>query len=384
MKKYWNLIPFIITTLLVLIICIQKFNAGDSVFLNQYTAFNNYLIFKSSSEHLLNAQDLYVLYPAEHGDLFKYSPTFAWLFIPFSYLPNFVGLVLWSLLNSIPLLYALYLLAHQKINEFLPIFFIMAIEMATALHSFQSNGLVSFLLLAFYLALLHRKFFWSGIFLALSVYIKLFGGLAILLVFLFPDWKKHIFSFAIWMFIFFFLPLLSIDIHSLLAQYKSWYHLLKNDPSHELNYSLATVIHKYSPANANIPNLFIMLSGFVILLSVILAALKKKKSPTFFYLISSFILMWFVLFNHKSESPTYIIGMVGVALLWIPLHRNFIFRICMGFAVLLVSLSATDLFPAEFRSQVLMPSQVKAIGLIPIFVYAWILILFSNFSNSDA
>src|SRR5690606_2700043 len=222
-------------------------------------------IFVYSSQHLLNGQDLYALYPQEYGDLFKYSPTFAWLFIPFSFLPDWIGLLVWNLLNTIPLVYALYLLSHKRVNEFLPVFFIMAIEMATSIHNAQSNGLVSALLLGFYLCLMNRRFFWSGLFLALSVYIKLFGGLAILLIFLFPDWRKHAFSFAIWMFILFLAPLISVPFYEVLAQYRSWYELLKNDPSHELNFSLATVIDRYSPAQINHLPIYVHILGLVML-----------------------------------------------------------------------------------------------------------------------
>lgn len=375
-SKLWRLLPFVITLILVIIVSLQKYFAAPVLFFGEYhTQYNNYKIFVYSSQHLLNGQDLYALYPQEYGDLFKYSPTFAWLFIPFSFLPDWIGLLVWNLLNTIPLVYALYLLSHKRVNEFLPVFFIMAIEMATSIHNAQSNGLVSALLLGFYLCLMNRRFFWSGLFLALSVYIKLFGGLAILLIFLFPDWRKHAFSFAIWMFILFLAPLMSVPFNEVLAQYRSWYELLKNDPSHELNFSLATVIDRYSPAQINHLPIYVHILGLVMLLLVFWKAWKSKQTERLSYLLPAFIMMWCVMFNHKSESPTYVIAMVGVALLWIPLRQKKLFRLCMGFAILCVSLASTDLVPFEIRQNVMFPMQVKAVGLIPIFVYTFALIL---------
>lgn len=375
-SQFWRYLPFIITLILVLIVSLQKYFADPVLFFGEYhTQYNNYKIFVYSSQHLLNGQDLYTLYPQEYGDLFKYSPTFAWLFIPFSYLPDWLGLICWNLLNTLPLVYALYLLANKRVNEFLPVFFIMAIEMATSLHNAQSNGLVSALLLGFYLCLMNRRFFWSGLFLALSVYIKLFGGLAILLIFLFPDWRKHAFSFAMWMFILFFAPLVSVSVYEVMAHYRSWIELLKNDPSHSLNFSIATVIDRYSPREINNLPIYVHVIGITMLGLVIWKAWKSNQAERLSYLLPAFIMMWFVMFNHKSESPTYVIAMVGVAILWIPLHQKKLFRILMAFAIICVSLASTDLVPFEVRQNVMFPMQIKAVGLIPIFVYTFALIL---------
>ena len=45
---------------------------------------NNFLIFRAASLHLLHGQDLYAAYPALHFDFYKYSPSFALLFLPFA------------------------------------------------------------------------------------------------------------------------------------------------------------------------------------------------------------------------------------------------------------------------------------------------------------
>src|SRR5580658_9739822 len=43
------------------------------------TYYNNYVIFKYSFFHLIDGKNLYGIYPDDHWDLFKYSPTFAFL-----------------------------------------------------------------------------------------------------------------------------------------------------------------------------------------------------------------------------------------------------------------------------------------------------------------
>jgi hypothetical protein len=64
-----------------------------------YSHYNNYVIFKQSFYHLIAQKDLYIHYPQEQYDLFKYPPTFALLFAPFSVLPDVVGYPLWTAIN---------------------------------------------------------------------------------------------------------------------------------------------------------------------------------------------------------------------------------------------------------------------------------------------
>src|SRR3954471_5516394 len=61
---------------------------------------NNFLIFRAASKHLLAGTDLYAAYPAEHQDFYKYSPTFALLFLPFAYLPFSIAMLAWNALNA--------------------------------------------------------------------------------------------------------------------------------------------------------------------------------------------------------------------------------------------------------------------------------------------
>src|SRR5438876_11250402 len=58
---------------------------------------NNFRIFRAASLHLLHGQDLYAAYPALHFDFYKYSPTFALLFLPFALSPFWLGMLLWNL-----------------------------------------------------------------------------------------------------------------------------------------------------------------------------------------------------------------------------------------------------------------------------------------------
>ena len=69
----------------------QKFLIGQ---------YNNYLMFARPFACLLQHQSMYVHHPELYDDLYKYSPVFAWLMAPLYYLPNWLGVLVWNLLNA--------------------------------------------------------------------------------------------------------------------------------------------------------------------------------------------------------------------------------------------------------------------------------------------
>src|ERR1051325_6276926 len=67
---------------------------------------NNFKVFRAAAVNLLAHRDLYAAHPDQHFDFYKYSPSFALLFAPFAALPFAAALLIWSLLNSLLLWYA--------------------------------------------------------------------------------------------------------------------------------------------------------------------------------------------------------------------------------------------------------------------------------------
>ena len=117
--------------------------------------YGNYLIFKNSFYHLLSGSDLYKSYAELNLDLFKYSPTFAVLFSPFSILPDYAGLILWNLLNAIMLFFAVKSINIGERKEVFILWFIL-VELITSLQNCQSNALTACLII-FTFSLLEKK-----------------------------------------------------------------------------------------------------------------------------------------------------------------------------------------------------------------------------------
>jgi len=122
----------------------------------KYTKYNNYVIFKSSFYHLQEGKDLYVLYPDEQWDLYKYTPTFAALFSAIAVFPDWIGLNVWNLLNALLFVLAIYYLPIFSSYKKGLILAICMIELMTSMQNSQSNGLVAALIILTF-GLLERK-----------------------------------------------------------------------------------------------------------------------------------------------------------------------------------------------------------------------------------
>ena len=68
-----------------------------------------------------------------------------------------------------------------------------------------------------------------------------------------------------------------------------------------------------------------------------------------------------VIFNHKAESPTYIIVMSGIGIWYFCQAPDTVNRILLILAFLLISMSISDLVPAPVRNGFIRPYGIKAV-----------------------
>src|SRR4051812_26293369 len=133
---------------------------------------NNFLIFRAASVHLLYDVDLYAAYPALHADFYKYSPTFALLFLPFALMPFWLAMLAWNALNAGTLYVALGLVLPRRAATIARA--IAFFDMLGSLQNVQSNALVAALII-FTFAAYERRHTTLGTLAAIAgVYIKLF------------------------------------------------------------------------------------------------------------------------------------------------------------------------------------------------------------------
>lgn len=95
------------------------------------------------------------------------------------------------------------------------------------------------------------------------------------------------------------------------------------------------------------------------------------------------VLLFTVIFSSGSESPTYIIAFVGVAI-WFSIKQTPISKLdwfLLIFALLLTSLSPSDLFPKFVRENYIKPYALKALPCVLIWFKISYELLTTRFSK---
>jgi hypothetical protein len=336
---------------------IQKFLLGNA---------NNFFVFKYSFFHLLAHQDLYILHLTDHLDLYKYSPAIALLIAPIAILPSLAGAVVWNLLNLIPLLFAIKRLALAEKHKIF-IYWIIFFEMLLSLQNFQSNGLTLALIVFGFIFLEEGKPFWATFFIVLSAYIKIFGLAAGVLFALYPRKGKTAFCFMFWMAFFALLPLTVVSLPQLKFLYLSWFQLLRWDNAVSIGLSVAGFLKVYLGFVP--PNLYIQCAGIILLLLPLLR-FHLYSNRIFRYFLFCSLLIWLIIFNHKAESPTFIIALLGIAIWFTFLDRTPFHITLLAAAFVLISLSSTDLVPRQVRDTLVDPYLLKVLPCL----FIWLML----------
>jgi hypothetical protein len=321
--------------------------------------YGNYIIFTRSFEHLIHNQNLYIEFPGIQNDLFKYSPAFATLMAAFFYLPDWLGFLLFQLLNITLFLYAVKKISpDNETNKYILIYLLL--EVAKALTYCQTNLLIAGLLILAFDALEKRNILWGTLFITLTVYIKLFGIVAYALWFLYPKKGQFIAAAISWNVLFAFMPLIVVNPEQLFTQYQNWYNLLLMDHGGSTGISFAGWVQAFSGIELN-KNLITIAAALLFCIPLIKTSCYQYGLFRKFFLAS--ILIWVVIFNHKGESATYIIALSGVAIWYFLQEKNSINYILIWLGFLFTTAAGIDLItPGWIIRKYVNPYSVEAIG----------------------
>jgi hypothetical protein len=327
-----------------------------------YTHYNNFQTFRHSFPNLVAGRDLHAPHPEQHGDLFKYSPAFALFMAPFWYLPPLPGLILWNLVNALAIFAAVRLLPLPGDRLKALILWFILIELITSLQNSQSNGLMAGLLLAGFALLELRRTALATLALSLSVFIKLFGLPAFLIVLCYSGQRKRAVGYSVmWFALLAVIPLSVTSWEHLVNTYETWYAVLAADthgPGH-----LSVGGWMYSWFGLEIPKSLLLVVGAVLLTAPLWRRDSFGAYP-FRLLYYASILAWVIIFNHKAESSTYVIALTGIAIWYFTQTPVRIRTVLFVGAFVLASLSPTFLFPAFLRSALVYPLKLKAVSCI--------------------
>jgi hypothetical protein len=361
--------------------------AGLSKYAHGGGAYNNFLTYASVSEHLLQQAPIY---DSPHV---LYGPVFGVLMAPFAFVPHWLGITLWLGCLAALLFWAigkLPLRAGQKAA----VYWICLHELMTAAFNMQFNiGIAAAVVLAFVLVE-EEKDLWAALVIVLGTLTKVYGIVG--LVFFF--FSKHRLRFALacagWLLVCLALPLLFVSPDYLCGQYADWVQQILAKNAANQTHAGASVMQNISllgmlqrifhlSAASAIP---VIAAGATLLVAP-LFRVRQYASPTFRLLFMASVLLFVVLFSTSSESSTYIIAFVGVAVWFVVQPRPC--RPCRAwpvallvFALALSSFSPSDLFPRYLRETWVIPYSLKALPCVLVWLAVAVRLCRHNFSTA--
>jgi hypothetical protein len=332
----------------------------------QVETLNNFKIFRTSYFHLRDLGRIYGEFLPDHRDVYIYGPPFAVLIAPISLLPFIPGAIAWVLLCTI-----IYFVAVNKLP--LPqssrnfILWFSLIELVTTIQNVQANSITAALMLFTFINLEKGKPFWAGLFVALAALTKVYGAIALSLYILYPDKIKNGLYFIFWMIVLMALPLLVVDFSTCVRLYKDWFDILSMKHDIDSGISIVGIFRKFDPSFPKYPVQFI---GILLFLTGLIRY-RQYHHIWFRYLLLASCMIWVIIFNHASESNTYIIAVTG-ACIWYQIQpKSKWLNAVMIFCFILTVLSPTDIFPPSFRKNVLQAWCLKAVPCILIWICIW-------------
>ena len=276
----------------------------------------NLEVFRHASAMLLAGRDLY---DGSSLDWFKYSPTFALLFLPLAVLPASIAAVLWGALNFGAAFAGIEAVAGARARAAL-LAALPGILLAT--DGDQANLLVVGAMLYAFASFERGRSIAGAVAVALATLVKIFPLAAALFALPHRQREQSLFRVIVALAIGVALPLVVVSPATLEREYASWLALLRADHAN-LGWSIVTIVREHG-GSANAVQLG---TGALMVLPFAVAALVPVD-PRFHRLAVAATVILIVLGNHRSEYASFVISAIGVGL-WFAEGRATPWRIAL-------------------------------------------------------
>lgn len=321
-------------------------------------------MFAKPFHNLLLNKSIYGLQPELYDDNYKYSPTFAWLMGPFYYLPVWLGVILWNLLNTLVLLAGVWLyLSDEKdpAKQRRTALLIILMEALITAQNLQSNNLIVGAILLGLYHLRNERVWQAAFFFVLCGFIKFYGVAAAGFFLFYPKKPQFILAMVTWTVLLAFAPLTLIPFNNLIAEYEEWFRVVV-DSKLGLQVSVMGIAQSwFGMPNTDRNYRIIEAIGATLFLLPFLRfsfwadRLFQRRMIAYFFL-------FMIVFNKMAESPTYVMAVTGVALWWVSLDTpTQLDRFLLALVIVFTSLSPTDIFPQAVQKQFFQPYNIKAV-----------------------
>ncbi|WP_185290332.1 glycosyltransferase family 87 protein [Chryseobacterium lactis] len=358
---------------------ISKYMRGDY-------AINNYLIFKNVFFNTIHQKNLFIHYPDLYFDLNHYGVFFSAMIAPFAMMPDWLGISLWNIANTFIFIYGVYKLPFSDAKK--AIFGLLCLqEYITAALSLQFNVALTGLLLLSAVYIYERKEVKSVTAILIGIFVKIYGIVGLTQFFFIKNKTKFILSGIGIAILFFVLPMAYSSPQFVIQCYTDWFQSIveKNNENQVLgnmqDISLMGFVRRIL-GDASISNLVFLAFGLP-LFALPYVRIKQYKHYAFQLMILASTLLFLVLFSSSSESPTYIIAVVGV-LIWFFLQKERTPLIIglLVFVIIFTCFSTSDLFPKFVKENYIIKYSLKAVPCIVIWLRVTYELLTKDFDKN--
>jgi len=334
--------------------------------------YNNYIIYKHNFLNLIQQHSLFGPQPEYYFDLNHYGPVFALVIAPFALLPDKIAVILWVFFNAWILFKAVMMLPLNK-SGCLIILLINANSMMGSSGNVQVNPLITALIIFSFIFIRNKQDFWAALAIVLGTTIKLYGIVGLAFFFFSDNKLKLILSMLFWSAILFVLPMLFSSPSFIITTYRDWYPDLqaKNIANVTSNRAYMCVMGMIKSVFRlkNLPNLVVLIPALLIF-GLSYLKIKYRNNVQYQLLMLASVLIFTVIYSSGSESPTYIIAFIGVAIWFVNLQRPIrIFEwFLLIFALLITSFANSDVIPRYIRVNYIMPYSLIALPCLMIWL----------------
>lgn len=344
--------------LIGVLVAIQRYSFGPIYY-------NNFLIFQHSCFHFFEHLNPYPEYPDEYYDVFLYNPSFIILFLPFAYLPTFLGLMLWSAFTTVGYFLGINTLPlSQKTKAFF--LYLIIPDLLTSQVTFQTNPLIAAFIVLSVTLLEKEEYARATIFPSLNFFIKVYGAVVgIFFILKNPRLKTLLYLFPAFAMLG-VLPLVFYSWSDFATLYGQWFVSLQNDYAINTGMSVMGMVRSLIDSNASIAA--IQIFGVVAFLLTFMLILFKKNYEEVKFQLLAYVMIWMVIFNQAAESPTYIIASTGGFIWYLTARKSQWTMILFVFFYLITVLSSSDIFPDYLRDTYVTPYCLKALPCLLIWL----------------
>jgi hypothetical protein len=156
------------------------------------------------------------------------------------------------------------------------------------------------------------------------------------------------------------LPLVYYSPSGLIGLYREWKVSLFSDL--KINNGVSIMGMLISIFKLNVPVIWFQIAGLFFFISTVIIIFFRKNYEQVKATFLSYILIWVIIFNHDSESATYIIAVTGVAIWYISSSKSLTDKILLALTFIFTVLSPTDIFPDFLFKKFVSPFALKALG----------------------